>query len=86
MFYLPFRERGGHSKAVAAKELTKQFTTDMQPETVLFLRKLTSLHVTKIHGMNKSTVYFWASVFFRTGYGSRLSLRLSSAPSWYARS
>lgn len=40
MFYLPFRERGDHSRAVAATELAKQFRNDMQPETVLFLRKL----------------------------------------------
>ena len=40
MFYFPFRETGDHCKAVAAKELAKQFNSDMQPETVLFLRKL----------------------------------------------
>ena len=38
-FYLPFRAHGQHSMASAAKELAKQFSTDMQPETVLFLRK-----------------------------------------------
>ena len=39
MFYLPFREAGQHSKATAASELGKQFSGDMQPEIVLFLRK-----------------------------------------------
>ena len=43
MFYLPFRTQGEHSRATASAELAKQFRSDMQPETVLFLRKLSML-------------------------------------------
>ena len=43
MFYLPFRQRGDHSQNIAASELVKQFKSDMQPELVLFLRKLSTI-------------------------------------------
>eukprot|EP00325_Prymnesiales_sp_UTEX-LB-985_P007436 CAMPEP_0174708020 /NCGR_PEP_ID=MMETSP1094-20130205/10379_1 /TAXON_ID=156173 /ORGANISM="Chrysochromulina brevifilum, Strain UTEX LB 985" /LENGTH=352 /DNA_ID=CAMNT_0015906507 /DNA_START=66 /DNA_END=1121 /DNA_ORIENTATION=- len=44
-FYLPFRAEGEHSVANAARELSKQFKSDMQPETVLFLRKLNEIRL-----------------------------------------
>jgi hypothetical protein len=43
LFFLPFRERGDNSRATAAVDLSKQFQSDMQPETVLFLRKVRRL-------------------------------------------
>lgn len=53
MFYLPFREHGEHSRASASHELARQFDVDMQPETVLFLRNLTSIIVSFPVGVNQ---------------------------------
>ena len=52
MLYMPFRKSGEHSSAQAVKKLALQFTNDIKPETVLFLRKLQciQLHFPGVRG------------------------------------